>query len=462
MPPAIYFYFAYPDWCLMYWLDSRYLSLPLVFSLYALYYLFITLGFSLSSFLERYRKGISLKVVGWTLLLFLLFSLLTFKRLLFVGTIEQFRAGTLPFLIQLPGLFFIVLGSIILPLIILVVILSYFGSEFDQRWSKEDNYQLNQRARVVSLVRVEEDVKEAIYKSLELWEGIPYLKKKVLEKGKRIIIKPNLAGGGKNKLGTQTHPLILSAVIDILRESLGEVDITIVEADSILWKMSDVLRGSQYMEIFKRKKVKFINLTEEELVSFDFGGRLGEEFIPQILLRGDLLIDLPVAKTHYFYKMSGAVKNLFGLLPIKQKFFRYHTKGFADHQGKIFIDIYRHFPPDLVILDGIISHQGQGPVGGRPLKTNFVITSDEALCVDLVLAQIMGFEPKEIPYLKALYEEGLKCDYRLLGASLKSIKPASWEQANLFGFLVSLKTVLPEQIRINWERIRSWVVSKML
>ncbi len=126
---------------------------------------------------------------------------------------------------------------------------------------------------------------------------------------------------------------------------------------------------------------------------------------PLYFWKKNLLIDLPVAKTHAFFLLSGALKNLFGLLPEAHKLIRYHTKGFADYEGRIFLDIYRNFPPDIVIIDGTISGEGYCPVAGRGKKTNFIITSDDAYSSDIVLSEIFGIHPHKVPYLRIAMRE---------------------------------------------------------
>ncbi|MEM3876047.1 MAG: DUF362 domain-containing protein, partial [Candidatus Micrarchaeaceae archaeon] len=121
-----------------------------------------------------------------------------------------------------------------------------------------------------------------------------YIKNLLKEKENRVIIKPNFAGGIKDKPGTQTSPEVLSAIIDILREISPDVHIIIVESGSIYWwNLKPLLRKSRYEKLFREKNVEFINLSKTELVKHNFSGRMGIEDIPKILLEPHLLIDVP-------------------------------------------------------------------------------------------------------------------------------------------------------------------------
>lgn len=443
MPVSVYCYIVYPDWCWMYWIDSKRVPLYFVVLAFSFYYVSSVSGFSLV------KKTNNIKLLRISLIFLLVFTILTFKRLFYVGTIEQYQNNTLIPLIKIPSLFLIVSGGILIATSVMVTILYYFGKELDKKWDEEDQNKFNQKMRSVSLCKVKGEIKDAIINSLNNWDGINYIKNLLKEKENRVIIKPNFAGGIKDKPGTQTSPEVLSAIIDILREISPDVHIIIVESGSIYWwNLKPLLRKSRYEKLFREKNVEFINLSKTELVKHNFSGRMGIEDIPKILLEPHLLIDVPVAKTHAFYKMSGALKNLLGLTPHPYKLLRYHGKGFADYYGRIFIDIYRNFNPELVIVDGIVSIEAHGPIG-TPKKTNFIITSDDAIITDMVLSEIMHYKKEEIPYLKILFKDGIKCDYKIVGDKIEEIKPESWRHTSPFtGLPVNILRIIYDHIKV--------------
>lgn len=433
MPLAVYCYVVFPDWCWMYWIDSRTVPAALVIAAFADYYVWMTAGFALGFYAERRETGLGWKVLRTAFLVLLAFCALTYRRLFFVGSLAEFSSGAIPSLLGRPLLFGLLIIGFGLAFFALVLILSRFGRELDRPWSAEDQARFERRRRVVSLTRVESDLPEALGRSLDAWDGISLLGRLLADKGPRIILKPNFSGGGKDKQGTQTSPEVIEAVIDLIRQVDPGVEILIAESGSIFWwDVGRLLEGSVYQGLLSAKGVRFVDLSRAERIWHDFGGRMGREEVPAILTEPHVLIDLPVAKTHSFYRMSGAMKNLFGLTPVPVKLFRYHTKGFADARGRIFIDIYRSFPPDLVILDGTVSCAGSGP-NGRPKRTDFLMTSDDALCADLLLARIMGMEPAEVPYLKVLLDEGLEPEFDLVGEPIERVRPATWEKPMRWG-----------------------------
>ncbi len=432
MPIALLCYFLYPDWCWMYWVESKKLSFPSVFFSFLMYYLFTLTGYLVGFEVEKRKTGNGLKVVGLSLLVFIIFCFVNWRRLFFVGDLESFRSGSAKFLFKMPELSAIVFGGMAIAFTGMVFILYRFGKELDFKPDEKALSSYRKFEKYAGISRVKDTVIDAIKDSLELWNGIEYLKKLLYEKP-FVLIKINAAGGGKDKKGTQISPVVLSAVIDIIRELKKDAKIFVAESPSIVWwNLKPLLEGSKIMDVIVNKKVEFLNLSVGQLIEHDFGGRLGLEKIHHKLLENPLLIDLPVAKTHAFYKMSGALKNMFGILPHPMKLRRYHTKGFADISGMIFIDIWRNFPPDIVIVDGTFSCEGDGPVAGKSKKTDFILSSNDALSADIILSKIMGFKkPEKIPYLKSAISLGFKPEPVVLGENPDTFLNQKWKKPHL-------------------------------
>lgn len=452
MPLSIYCYIVYPDWCWMYWLDSKTIPFYFVILAFSFYYVFSISGFSLGFFLGEKEPSNSIRLLRASFFLLLIFIIFTFRRLFYIGTVSEFQNNALIPLMNITSLFLIVSGGILIALFVLITVLYYFGRELDLKWNEGDQNKLDKKMKVVSLYKVTGGIKEGIKNSLNNWDGINYIKNLLEERQNKVIIKPNFCGGGKDKIGTQTSPEVLSATIDILREINSNVQIKIVESGSIYWwNLTPLLKGSIYERLFNEKNVEFVNLSTQDTVKHNFGGRMGIEEIAKILLEPHLFIDIPVAKTHAFYKMSGALKNLLGLTPYPHKLLRYHGKGFADYFGRIFIDIYRNFTPDLIIVDGITSAEAHGPAG-TPKETNFIITSPDAICADLVLAEIMHYKKEEIPYLKILFKDGMRCDYKIVGDKIEEIKPKYWKHTNVpVGLTVNILRLIFDHIKVNFK-----------
>ena len=450
LPIGVYCYVVFPDWCWMYWLDSRDAALGLVITAFVGYYISFTCGFAGAILFERRRRLLGVRVLLAAAAVLLIFAVINYKRLFFVGSLEQFQAGALPVIFRRRLLAVIVFAGMPLALAALIGVLSYFGTELDHRVSPEEMEAARARKCKVSITRIQNrEVKEAIRKSLAEWNGLDYLGQ-LLDETRPVLLKPNLAGGGKDRPGSQTSPELIEAVVDLIRELKPEARIMIGESGSIVWwDLRTLLNDSRYERLFREKGVEFINLSRTPKVLHDFGGRMGRELVPELLHQDPIIIDLPLAKTHTFYRMSGALKNMFGILPLPLKLARYHTKGFADWQGRIFLDIYRNFPPHLVIIDGSVAGEGYCPVAGKAKPSGFIISADDALAADLALARIMGFAQQAVPYLAVAQQQGLVPEYAWLGEDPESVAPSAWKKPRLrfSGLVLNFFAIILEHVK---------------
>lgn len=81
------------------------------------------------------------------------------------------------------------------------------------------------------------------------------------------------------------------------------------------------------------------------------------------------------------------------------------------HQGTTEINHYlarlaSHVAPDIGILDGHRSMQGNGPTQGDPIDHHIAIASHDPLAADHVALLTMGIDPTEVGYLAMLGEGG--------------------------------------------------------
>ncbi len=113
-------------------------------------------------------------------------------------------------------------------------------------------------------------------------------------------------------------------------------------------------------------------------------------------LEADVFISLPKFKTHSLMILTGALKNVFGIVP---GLFKTECHKLAPHPvnfAKLLVDIYSYAPPHLSIVDGVIGMEGEGPAAGKLRNINLIAASTDAVSLDAVLSRIMGLEPFDI------------------------------------------------------------------
>ena len=108
-----------PDWMLMYYTDHEKIPKPVKLGLFSLYNLMYVLGFIAVRKLEAKREGLSRVAYACCMIMVNLYTLISIKRLLRVGTIEEFRNGEATFMLKSPVALVLGLGgAVAVPLII--------------------------------------------------------------------------------------------------------------------------------------------------------------------------------------------------------------------------------------------------------------------------------------------------------------------------------------------------------
>jgi len=209
-------------------------------------------------------------------------------------------------------------------------------------------------------------------------------------KVQNVILKPNLCYYWNYSTGETTDPRVVSAVIDYVRRRLGnDVNISVVEADASAMKTKYSFRVLGYDKLCQAKNVKLKNLSEGNIVDMKVNVRGKEIILPinDILLKADLIVNIPKLKTHSFIGATCALKNMFGAISKPRKY-SYH-----DMISHVIVGVNKIVKSHIVVVDGLIVR------GSHPKKLGVILAGDDPLATDFIAAKIMGFNPKKIPYL---------------------------------------------------------------
>jgi len=125
------------------------------------------------------------------------------------------------------------------------------------------------------------------------------------------------------------------------------------------------------------------------------------------------VISLARMKTHNKVLVTLSLKNVLLGCPIND--YKKNDKGLF-HTAPVAVNDLCHFNmfhiaqevfPDLAVIDGFESMEGNGPAWGTPFSSRVALASLDALAADTVATQIMGFDPKRVLYLSAMTEAGM-------------------------------------------------------
>jgi uncharacterized protein (DUF362 family) len=212
----------------------------------------------------------------------------------------------------------------------------------------------------------------------------------------KVVIKPNFMYlHHKKDISTYTDPELVEALINKIADK-GFSNITIVEAQSTLgnyYKNREVVTVAEYAGYSTNKNYRIVDLTEE-MVPYDYGGRLGDHFVGPTWRDADFRVSFAKNKTHVFCHYTLTLKNIYGTLPMQNKLKEYHTKREYDWPT---IESLKHFPVHFGIIDGIYSADGQFGVivDPSPVHTKTMIGGENLMAVDWVGAKKMGLDPDD-------------------------------------------------------------------
>ncbi|MBC8535302.1 DUF362 domain-containing protein [Feifania hominis] len=264
--------------------------------------------------------------------------------------------------------------------------------------------------------------------------------------GTRVLLKVNLLMARKPDAATTTHP----ALVEALAKTLVEAGAAVTIADS---------PGGLYTEAALRKIYRVTGMEQAAAnagarLNFDTGadfkrheeGKLCRNFhFIQPYFDADLVISVCKLKTHAMTTYTGAVKNMFGLVPGLEKpefHFRFpERKNYCD----MLVDLCDAARPALAFMDAVVAMEGDGPSGGTPRGVGLTLASESPFALDLAAAAVVGLGPDQVPTLERAAQRGFAPadagELTILGEPISSVRvegfqlPKSHDDITRFGRL---------------------------
>ena len=245
--------------------------------------------------------------------------------------------------------------------------------------------------------------------------------------GMTIAVKANLVAAMKPEAAATTHPSLLAALTEMLRERGAQV--VIGDSPGGLYTAGFVRRiysatglaaaenaGAQLNQDFSQRTVEFPQA--RVLKAFEYTAWLDH---------ADAVINFCKLKSHGMMGMTAAAKNLFGVIPgtIKPEYHYRHSNpmDFA----RMIVDLDDFVGPRLSLCDAGMCMEGNGPTSGTPRFVGALLASPSPHKLDLLAASLIGLRKEDVPTLMAAHERGYI--------------PDSWDQLEIVGD--------PEEYRVS-------------
>jgi uncharacterized protein (DUF362 family)/ferredoxin len=243
------------------------------------------------------------------------------------------------------------------------------------------------------------------------------------DRGAHIVLKPNLNNDLVALSGNCTDLRVLSSLIDGL-QGLGYARITIADGSNVGVDRRgiDTFGRLRVDALAERAGVETVNLNTQPGRTISLCGG-AKPRIAAIVESADFLISVPTIKTHVEAGLSCAMKNWVGIVVGQDK----RQMHYALNQNIQALNAV--VKPDLVVVDGIVGMEGNGPGDGEPVRLGFLVGATHAALCDVAVARMVGLELDRIPYLGHALDEGVVSDADVQDVArafsvVRSVKPA--------------------------------------
>ncbi len=252
--------------------------------------------------------------------------------------------------------------------------------------------------------------------------------------GKRVLLKPNIVFDSVPEKALTTHPAFLEAAIKLVREK-GAVKVFVGDSPGIQ-KPGFTGKVCGLGPVTEKMGAQWVDFTKGKLDLPCPEGKVQKSFpLGEILKEVDCIISLPKLKTHQLMLYTGAMKNLFGLIPSLVKS-PYHVRyPRREDFAAMIVDLNLAVKPAYALMDAVIGMEGPGPGSGYPKAVDLVLASSNVLALDVAACGIIGYPPDRVPVNKDALERKFwlndfsEIDY--CGTDISSLKIRDFEKIPL-------------------------------
>lgn len=233
----------------------------------------------------------------------------------------------------------------------------------------------------------------------------------IISEGDTVLIKPNIVAASPSGAGRITDYRVVQVVVNMALEAgAGKVIVAEGPVDdfaSIAFRVAgyNKIEGAQVTAELDTDKSSCYLLKAENSLS-------GEAFyLPKMYIDAEVVIDVPILKTHFNAGVTLGLKNIGVGVPPK----KIYSYGIFTHKQRlhdigihrVIVDVNAIRAPDFVVIDGMVAGEGHGPVSPTPVESNLIIAGQNVVAVDTVATLVMGFEPWQITHLVWASAQGI-------------------------------------------------------
>jgi len=207
-----------------------------------------------------------------------------------------------------------------------------------------------------------------------------------------VVVKPNLNNDLPALMGNSADLRVLDALLAALTDR-GHTRLTVADGSNVGMERREIdgFGRLRVDRLARRYGATCVDLNRVE--GRDAGLETGRTRIAAEVLDAPFLVAVPKIKTHAEAGLSVTSKLWVGSVV-------------AQHKRDVHVDLNRNIAalgaairPHLVLVDGLVGMEGNGPGDGRPFRFDTLLASTDSWLVDLVAARLVGFDWEGLQYL---------------------------------------------------------------
>lgn len=244
--------------------------------------------------------------------------------------------------------------------------------------------------------------------------------------GRRVLVKPNAGRVAAPGTGITTHPEVVAATIDALREAGAEV--AVGESPIVGVDVHEAFEATGIAAVAAQRDCPLIEMDRRRYVELPLpeGRALHALKVCADVVEFDLVVSVPVMKTHMHTGATLAVKNMKGCLWRRSKVELHMlppVEGVDEKPIDVAIaDMACVLRAELAVIDGTVGMEGLGPSAGQARPLDAVVAGADPFAADAVACRLMGTRAERIPHLRMGAERG----YGVIDMDRIEVIPDHW------------------------------------
>jgi uncharacterized protein (DUF362 family) len=236
--------------------------------------------------------------------------------------------------------------------------------------------------------------------AVELLGGMKHF----VKPGQKVVIKPNMSFSTPSERASNTHPEVVRELVVLCKEA-GASNVLVL--DNPLDSAERCLENSGIRAICNTVSKNMVQAIDDAAlfneVKIPGGKRMSSTDVMKAVLKSDVLIAAPVAKSHSATGVSLSLKGMMGLV------YDRHVMHARDVNTCV-VDICTVLKAHLTVIDATRVLSTGGPQGpGKVLKENTVIASKDMVAADAFAVSSFEwygqhFKPSQVAHIREAHE----------------------------------------------------------